>query len=142
MPRILFLMLLALLLPRLATAEIAIVVPKNSPINTMEAKQISDLFLSRTNRYPNGDKAYLVAVSDRELRDDFYRQISDKSPSQLRSYWTTLIFSGKGKPPRALDNKQSLLDYMEHNVTAISYINKADVTANMKVIYLFPDLAH
>ncbi|WP_316366122.1 hypothetical protein [Candidatus Thiodiazotropha sp. CDECU1] len=122
----------------LLQADIAIVVPANSPINALSKKEVSNLFLSRTNRLANGKKANLIQIRDHRLRDTFYRLISSKTPTQLKSYWTMLIFSGKGKPPKSFSRKQDMFDYMKRHATAISYLESSEVTPELKVVHRFP----
>jgi hypothetical protein len=97
---------------------------------------VSNLFLSKTNRFSNGEKAIPLQVRDRRLQAQFYEHISNKTPTQLKSYWTTLIFTGKGKPPKSFADKQELLEYMKSHTGAITYMHLSEVTAGMKIIYL------
>ncbi|MCU7930193.1 MAG: hypothetical protein KZQ90_05290 [Candidatus Thiodiazotropha sp. (ex Codakia rugifera)] len=136
MKRLMFLLLLFHV--SILQADIAIVVPVNSPINTLSKKEVSNLFLSRTNRLENGKKAILIEIRDYRLRDTFYRLISSKTPTQLKYYWTTLIFSGKGKPPRSFSSKENMIDYMKRHTTAISYLDSSDITPDMKEVLRFP----
>lgn len=136
MKRLMFLLLLFHV--SILQADIAIVVPANSPINTLSKKEVSNLFLSRTNRLENGKKAILIEIRDYRLRDTFYRLISSKTHTQLKYYWTTMIFSGKGKPPRSFSSKEDMIDYMKRHTTAISYLDSSDITPDMKEVLRFP----
>lgn len=122
----------------LLQADIAIVVPADSPIDSLSKHQVSNLFLSKTNRLANGKKAILIEIRDYRLRDTFYRLISNKTPTQLKSYWTTLIFTGKGKPPRSFSSRQEMIDYMKRHATTISYLDSGEITPEMKVVLQFP----
>ena len=64
-----------------------------------------------------------------------YKLISNKTISQLKSYWTTLIFTGKGKPPKSFSNINYLVNYMKLHAGSIAYVNTSEVTSEMKVIY-------
>ena len=133
-------LLLSLLLfhASLSYAEIAVVVPADSPIQSLSKQQVSNLFLSKTNRLTDGSKAVLIEIRNQKLRHEFYRLISNKTPTQLKSYWTTLIFTGKGKPPKSLSSKQEIIDFMKHNLTTVTYLHSSEITAEMKVVLRFP----
>jgi hypothetical protein len=64
--------------------------------------------------------------------------ISRKTPSQINSYWTTLIFTGKGKPPRELSTQQKLFDELAKNPGAITYLSSTQVNAEVKVVATLP----
>lgn len=34
------------------------------------------------------------------LRDAFYTKVTSKSPAQIKAYWSKIVFTGKGQPPR------------------------------------------
>lgn len=118
--------------------QMVVVVSKTSAVDALNNKNIANIFLTRTNRYPNGSKAVPIELSGGLLRNDFYQEISGKTPMELTAYWTTLIFSGRGRPPKGYADINSLIDRLETSPTAISYLSLAQVTDNMKVVYQFP----
>jgi ABC-type phosphate transport system substrate-binding protein len=120
------------------SSDMVVVVSKQSAINKLDDKNIANIFLTRTNRYPNGRKAIPIELSGSEFRNDFYQEISGKTPMELTAYWTTLIFSGKGRPPKGYGDIASLIERLEKTPTAISYISLAQVTDSLKVVYQFP----
>jgi hypothetical protein len=131
------LLLISLLVMQLR-AETLIVVAKDSPIETLDAKYVADIFLARTTRFPNGDKALPLEMKGNAIRDLFYQQLSGKTSAQLNAYWTTLIFTGKGRPPATLDNPGELAGKLAREKGAISYLAAEQLTDDMKVVYRFP----
>ena len=123
---------------KLPPEKIVVVVSKKSEIENLKNKQIANIFLTRTNRFPNGKKAIPIELSDDHLRDVFYQEISGKSPTQLMAYWTTLIFSGKGKPPRGYEDLNALISRLQRNPNSISYLSLLQVTDDLKIVYRFP----
>jgi len=118
-------------------AEFAVVVSIDSPVTEMNKQQVSNIFLSRTNRFTNGEKANPLELKKSQLRTEFYQHISSKTRTQLKSYWTTLIFTGKGKPPKSFSSISELLDHMGSHSGSIAYVPLRQVTNGMKVIYQF-----
>ncbi len=125
-------------LAKLPPGEMVVVVSKKSEVENLKDKQIANIFLTRTNRFPSGKKAIPIELSNGHLRDVFYQQISGKSPTQLMAYWTTLIFSGKGKPPRGYGDLNALILRLQRNPNSISYLSQAQVTDDLKIVYRFP----
>ena len=117
---------------------IVVVVTKNSEIDSLDLDAITNIFLARSNRFPNGIKAIPIELSDREIRGVFYKLVSGKSPRELTAYWTTLIFSGKGRPPKGYSSVKTLISRLESSPSSISYLSLAQVTDDLKVVYQFP----
>ncbi len=127
--------LLCLCFVRVLHADIVVVVSVGSAVLPMNEQQVSNIFLSKSNRFSNGEKAIPLEVRNSQLRAEFYKLISNKTTTQLKSYWTTLIFTGKGKPPKSFSDKQELLEYMKSHRGSIAYVLLSEVTPEMKVIY-------
>ena len=119
-------------------AQTVVVVAKNSVIEQLNDRQIANIFLARTKHFPNGEKASPMELKHNEMRASFYRQISGKTLNQLNAYWTTLVFTGKGKPPRPYSDSRDLLEKFNRQPGAITYLSREQVTARMKVVYSFP----
>jgi len=96
------------------------------------------LFLSKTNKVHNIN-IKVVELSENGEKDKFYKQISGKSKSQLRSYWTRLIFTGKARPPKQVNNMQELLKEMKKSEVIVTYLPKNKVTKQMKIVYTLND---
>ncbi|WP_340678415.1 hypothetical protein [Paraglaciecola sp.] len=134
-----FLMLILLLSSFVARGEgeIVVVVAKNSVINTLDEQYVANIFLARTKQYPNGEKAIPIEIKRSDIRTGFYQTISGKTPTQLNAYWTTLVFTGKGKPPLGLTDPKEVEQRLISRPGTITYLSADDVTDNMKVVYRF-----
>ena len=80
-------------------------------------------------------RAAPMEVTDSGLRSEFYRIISGKSLAQLNSYWTTLIFTGKGRPPKQFSDHRTLVEMLRRNPQAISYVPVDAVSDGLRVIH-------
>jgi hypothetical protein len=134
-----FLMLILLLSSFVARseAEIVVVVGKTSIISTLDEQHVANIFLARTKQYPNGEKAIPIEITHSDMRIGFYQTISGKTPTQLNAYWTTLVFTGKGKPPMGLSDSKEIEQRLISRPGTITYLRAEDVTDNMKVVYRF-----
>ena len=118
-------------------AELVVVVAKDSDITQLDESTVQNIFLSRTNRYPDGSKAKPIEYKDQNQRNEFYTRLTGKSPKQLSAYWTSLIFSGKGKPPKKIDDVNSLVNKISNDNGFITYMNSEQINDNVKVVYSF-----
>ena len=133
----LFTLLLLLMSPVVHAAEMAVVVHKDSSVEKLDQRQVANIFLSKTNRMADGSRVVPLELSNAEYKEVFYKEIAGKTLSQINSYWTTLIFTGKGKPPKGIEEIQGLIDELADNLKAISYLPIEQTTEAMKVVYTF-----
>lgn len=132
-----FILLITLLSSMMVKADVVVVVAKSSSLTSLDPQSIANIFLARTKRLPNGDKATPVELKQADIRSDFYQLISGKTPIQLKAYWTTLVFTGKGKPPKGLANSEELEQRLIQTPGTIAYLDADNLTDNMKVLYRF-----
>ena len=128
-----FILLLLLLSSALVKAELAVIVNKNNSDN-LTSKQVQDLFLGRTRTFPNGNIA--LPIDQALLRADFYQQLTQKPIEQINAYWARILFTGQASPPQQLNDDQAALQTVQENKAAISYIEKAHVNANVRVLLI------
>ena len=126
--------LLALQLPS-ARADVVVVVGAGSPIAALSADDIARIFLGKTETATDGGRVVPVdAPEGTAAREEFYRQLTGKTPAQVRAYWARLIFTGSGRPPRQLDTT-ALAKLLGDNPRAIGYVDRAAVPAGARIVY-------
>jgi len=115
--------------------EIAIVTNSQS-ISKIDKNEVKRLFLAKTNRV-NNIQVDLVELKNTSYKEEFYKILTNKNTAQLRSYWTRLIFTGKGKPPKQVESQEELAHYMDNSEVIITYLPLKSVQSNMNVLYIF-----
>jgi ABC-type phosphate transport system substrate-binding protein len=122
------------LLSTVAGAEVAVVVhPSNSA--TMSADDVQRLFLGKLKSFPGGGDANPVNLKEgQSTREQFNQGVLGKSESQLKAYWSQLVFTGKGTPPKELDNDDAIKAYVASTPGGIGYIDASKVDGSVKVI--------
>ena len=113
-----------------AKSSLAIIVSKDSTIETISKNNISKIFLAKTKKLPNGQKAITVELNNNTHKEFFYKQVTGKSLKRLKKYWATMIFTGKGQPPRKMESSSDIIEFVKKNINAIAYIPLEDVATN------------
>ena len=131
-------LLLLITITFLQAENIAVVVSKELNVTELSKSQIKRLFLSKTNHI-NNIRVKVVELQNTSYKKYFYKKVSGKSKRQLRSYWTTLIYTGKAQPPKQLQNIQELLQKMKEDNKLITYLPLSQVTKDMKILYTMKD---
>ncbi|PCJ16619.1 MAG: phosphate ABC transporter substrate-binding protein [Gammaproteobacteria bacterium] len=118
-----------------ALADIAIIVHRDSPLANATPEEISKIFLAKTKTFPNGQKIKLLDLEEGdETRDKFYKAVANKTPSQVKAYWSRLIFTGKGQPPQVLIDSEEIIEAIEEDPNGIGYVDPEAITDSVKVI--------
>ena len=117
-------------------AQVAVVAGAKSDIPSLTRDQVAALYTGNAFTLPNGGSVSLLDQSDAsEARKLFYSKVTDKSPSQIKSTWSRLTFSGKGTPPKEMGSSADVKKQVGSNPNAIGYIEKSAVDGSVKVLF-------
>lgn len=130
-------LLLLLCAPFTAYAGGAIIVnPANA--NSLDTDTIVKIYLGKTKSFPDGKTAIPTDIpGGTPLRVDYISKVVKKSESQFKSYWASIIFTGKGVPPQILPDTKAVKDLVARNPDSIGYIDASEVDATVKVVGSF-----
>jgi ABC-type phosphate transport system substrate-binding protein len=136
--RHLFAALLLALLARYAGAgELVVIVSAKSTVGALRADQVADIFLGQVGRFPDGGEAIALDQSvGSPLRDEFYAKVTAKTPARVKAYWTKMIFTGRGQPPREAPGSAAIRKLVADNPALIGYIDRAALDASVKPVLL------
>jgi ABC-type phosphate transport system substrate-binding protein len=122
----------------IAFADTAVIVSSNNPNSSLDKTMVSKIFLGKAKRFPDGSQALPVDQDEgSKSRESFNTSILGKSGSQLKSYWSRLIFTGKGTPPKSSGDDASVKQLVAKNPNIIGYIDSSAVDASVKVVHTF-----
>lgn len=120
-----------------ARAELAIIVNNDNVTNDIAVEEVVNIFLGKSHSLPDGTKVVPIDQREGELaRSVFYRDLVKKSQSQLNSYWSRIIFAGKGQPPFTVTNSQEVMEFIAANQNMIGYVETDVVDESVKVILI------
>jgi ABC-type phosphate transport system substrate-binding protein len=118
-----------------AATDVVAIVAADSPITTLTQSQVVDIFLGRTRKLPDGDKAVpLDQPEGSATRDEFYTKFTGKSAAQIKAHWSKIVFTGRGQPPAQVPTSQEALKRVAANPRAIAYIERALVDATVRIL--------
>ena len=124
-----------LLAASFASAEVVVVVNAKSSLQKATAAEIQQVFLGKRNEI-NGASLTPVDVSEgSEARKIFYDKVIEKDQAQLNAYWSRLIFTGKGQPPKTYFDEAEVVEVILEDEDTIGYIDAANVTEGLRVVY-------
>jgi ABC-type phosphate transport system substrate-binding protein len=140
--RLLALSLLPLLLSAAGAArpaELVVIVSARNPLSVLRPEQVVDIFLAQTGRFPGGDEAVALDLPlGSPLRDEFYSRVAARSPALMKAYWTKMVFTGRGQPPRELATSAAVRKMVADNPSMIGYIDRSALDASVKAVLVTP----
>jgi ABC-type phosphate transport system substrate-binding protein len=122
---------LALALP--AMAEVVVVVNSKAAESSMSKDQVAQFFLGKSSSMTPVDQPESAPI-----RAEFYKKVTDKDASQVKSLWSKLVFTGKATMPKEAADSAAVKKAVAADPKAIGYIEKSAVDASVKVIYTAP----
>lgn len=118
-----------------AQAAPVVVVGKSSPIGASNEDDIVKAFLGKKKDLGGVSVVPIDQGEGNAARNDFYANVVKKSEAQLKSYWSRLIFTGKGQAPQVVGGDAEVKNMVATNPNIIGYIDESAVDGSVKVVY-------
>jgi hypothetical protein len=115
-----------------AHAEVAVIINPAASVAPSQS-DVANIFLGK-------DKS-LKGVDQKDwnpTKDKFYSAVTSKNESQLKSYWSGLVFTGKGQPLTSITDDAAVVAKVSAEADAIGYVDKGAVTDKVKVLFTLP----
>jgi ABC-type phosphate transport system substrate-binding protein len=114
--------------------DIAIITNVNNDNLQISQSEAINIFMGRYRRFSDGSKA--IPIDNGSIKNMFYMQLVNKSPSEIKAYWATLIFSGRTQPPKDLEDTNHVINAVKQEPQAIAYIPANQVNNKVKVLLI------
>ena len=115
-----------------ALAVTVIVHPSNG--DALDQAAISRIFLGKAKSFPSGGAA--VPITQEAAADEFNEKVLNKSASQLKAYWSKLVFTGKGTPPKEVSTDAEMIALIASNPNMIGFI-QGEADGSVKTVATF-----
>lgn len=118
-----------------AYADVVVVVSAKCSVTRLTAEQAANIFLGKVDTFPNKAKVFPIdQVEGSAPRNEFYSKVANKDSSQVAAYWSRIIFSGEGVPPKLLNGNEAVRNAVANDLNAIGYIDKSAVDSSVKIV--------
>lgn len=118
-----------------ASAELVVIVSARSPAPQLSSEQVAAIFLGQAGRLPDGSE--VVALDQRigsGERNQFYQQVTGKTPALLKAHWSKMLFTGRGQPPREAADTASVRRMVADNPSMIGYIDRSALDSSVRPV--------
>ena len=119
-----------------ALAELVVIVNARSGVAVMTRSEVSNIFFGRYRQFFNGLEAQPVDLLDSHPdRARFYNGLVGKSLSDVNSYWSRQVFSGRIQPPPKLATPEEVLKWVASHPGGIGFIELSKADARVRVVH-------
>jgi ABC-type phosphate transport system substrate-binding protein len=119
----------------IGAGDVVTVVSSKSAVTNLSKNQVADIFLGKSNRFPDGEQAIPIDQPEASsAREQFYNKVTGKSLAQLKAHWSKIIFTGRGQPPKMVMNSVEVKKQLADNPSAIGYIDDTQVDTTVRVL--------
>jgi ABC-type phosphate transport system substrate-binding protein len=116
--------------------EVAVIVHPSIGMNSIAKEDLARIFLGKVKNFPNGQAAVPINQDEKSsARARFNEAVCEKNSSQYKAYWSQLVFTGKGTPPKDVGNDAAVKQLVAANPNMLGYIDAALVDATVVVVH-------
>ncbi len=115
-----------LTIPVLAAEPYQVVVNAKNPIASISKGNLRDYFLGKATRWPDGSAVRPIDLPEvSNTRASFSKVALGRDTVAVKSYWLTMLFSGRGTPPVQFENDDRVLSNVRTSPGAIGYVSSS-----------------
>ena len=117
--------------------ELVVIMSAKSPVAALRPEQVADIFLGHVASLPGGAEVVGVDhVIGSPERDEFYLKVTSKTRPLVKAYWTKMIFTGRGQPPKEVAGSSAIRKLVADNPGLIGYIDRSALDSSVKTVML------
>lgn len=112
------------LLAGMASAQ-GVKVIANSSVQTdsISASELKSVFLEEKSSLPGTGHVEPVLAKGGPAHEAFLKHVLGRTDSDLQTYYRSLVFTGRGSMPKALDSDEAVVAYVSRTRGAIGYVS-------------------
>ena len=115
-----------------------VVIVHSSNGAALDQGSISKIYLGKSSKFPGGGKVVPIALkADSAATGEFNSKVLGRDAAQLKAYWSKLVFTGKGVPPKEMGSDQEVIDLIASNPNMIGFVSDGADTSSVKVAATF-----
>lgn len=119
-----------------SAADVVVIVHPQNTAN-IDSATVKRIFLGKEKSFPGGNRVLAInQTASTGARAAFDSAILGRNTTQVSAYWSKLVFTGKGIPPKEVDGNLEVIDIVSRNPDAIGYVEAGSVTDEVKTIPL------
>jgi hypothetical protein len=124
--------LILLSLTSVAVAEVAVIINPGTT-ETPSRSDVVNIFLGKDRSLKGLDQR-----GWNPTKEVFYAAMTSKNETQLKSYWSGLVFTGKGQPMTSVADDAAVIAKVAAEAEVIGYVDSTAVNDSVRVLFILP----
>lgn len=117
----------------LKAGTVTVIANKGFPAAAISKADLKDVALGDKTAV-GGAAVTFVTLESGAVHEDFLKAFVEKSGLQFANYWKQMIFTGKGKPPKAFKTEAELIAFVAATKGAVGYVSAGADTSAVKAL--------
>lgn len=117
-------------------AEVVVIANSGLSVTSLSRDDVYRIYMGKMKFLPSGMK--IVPIDQpvgASARIQFYSDILHKTDSEMRAYWSRIIFTGQGNPPIQESDDYSVVAMVAKNQSCIGYVDSSAANQSVKVVF-------
>jgi hypothetical protein len=116
-----------------AAGNVTVIANKSFAAGSISKADLKDVALGDKTTV-GGAAVTFVTLESGATHEEFLKAFVEKTGLQFANYWKQMIFTGKGKPPKAFKSEGELIGFVAATKGAIAYVSAGADTSAVKVL--------
>ena len=99
-------------------AGVVVIANEGVGVDHISAAALRNVYTGRTTYWEDGDHVVIVVLAS--MNDEALNEVSGMEPSEFRTFWQRLVFSGRGEEPRKAVDANALVKFVASTRGAIA----------------------
>lgn len=113
--------------------EVAVIVHTNNQQSLTET-DVKNLFTGKLKSFPDGNPAIILSLPEGDPNQSLFNQkVLGRSDAQVKAFWSKLMFTGKGTPPKEV-SAEEMIKLVSENPSTIGIIDSTMVSDKVRVL--------
>ena len=131
--KIIAILLLTFVQFQVIASNVVVVHAENT--NEISLSDVKKIYLGKKGAFNDGNAALPITLVEGDaVRASFNQAVLNKNEVQYVAYWSKMVFTGKGSPPKEIATMEELKKLVSKNPSVIGFIDKSMVDSTLKVI--------
>lgn len=114
-------------------AEAVLIAHPKNKLESASADDVKKFFTGKSKKIGSA-KLKAAVLKEGSSKDEFLQTYLGMSAQQFQRDWSKLVFTGKAKMPKTVDDDDSMIELVSDSKKYIGFVDKASVTEDVKVI--------
>lgn len=113
--------------------EVAVIVHAKNQQSLTET-DVKNLFMGKLKSFPDGSPVIVLSLPDGDPNLTLFNQkLLGRSDAQVKAFWSKLMFTGKGTPPKEVAAEE-MIKLVSENPSTIGIIDSTLVSDKVRVL--------